>query len=118
MSLSLSTLDTSSFKIGQRYSVIVEADPSAPVQADGNYWIRTILSQGCGSIDQPKPEIGVIRYDSKSTGLPHSTEHQDLDISCSDVPLSLMEPIVPWAVDHQASVDFLLYLSLLSIGPL
>ena len=90
---------------GQRYSVIVEANPSTPAQANGNYWIRTISSKGCGNITDNKPESGVIRYDPKSTTLPTSTQHEGLNLNCTDVPLDSMVPIVPWAVDTQALVD-------------
>ncbi|KAL2043517.1 hypothetical protein N7G274_003824 [Stereocaulon virgatum] len=93
--------------IGQRYSVIVEAKPSAPVQKDGNYWIRTVVSDGCGTINQSKPEIGVIRYNAGSTALPTSTNHTGLSTLCADEPPENLVPVVPWPVDHQAVNDVL-----------
>lgn len=85
--------------IGQRYSVIVEADPSAPVQADGNYWIRTIQSIGCGNITNYTNENGIIRYDPKSTALPTSTQ-ANINLTCADPPLESLVPVVPWFVDN------------------
>ena len=87
---------------GQRYAVIVEANPSAPVQKDGNYWIRTIVSDNCGTINQSNPEMGVIRYNARSTALPTSTNHTALSKVCADEPPENLVPIVPWPVDHQA----------------
>lgn len=88
--------------LGQRYSVIVEANPSAPVQADGNYWIRTYNSDGCGSINQSNPETGIIRYDPNSTTLPTSTNQTIINTACIDIPVESIVPVVPWSVDTQA----------------
>ncbi|KAL2055956.1 hypothetical protein ABVK25_003598 [Lepraria finkii] len=95
------------FGIGQRYAVIVEAKPSAPVQKDGNYWIRTIVSDNCGNISQNNPEMGVIRYNARSTALPTSTNHTALSTVCADEPPENLVPVVPWPVDHQAVNDVL-----------
>ena len=84
---------------GQRYSVIVEANASA--QADGNYWIRTISSQGCGAIQNNTATTGIIRYDAGSTVAPTSAQYKDLDTTCHDPPLESLVPIVPWIVDQQ-----------------
>ena len=82
--------------------MIVEAKPSVPVQKDGNYWIRTIVSDGCGTINQSNPKLGVIRYDKSSTALPTSTNHTSISTLCADEPLENLVPVVPWSVDHQA----------------
>ena len=90
---------------GQRYSVIVEANPSAPVQADGNYWIRTLVSNGCGTIQDNKPLSGIIRYNPASTASPTSTNHTSLSLLCADEPPENLVPVVPWFVSTQADND-------------
>lgn len=87
--------------IGQRYSVIVEADPSAPTQADGNYWIRTIVSEGCGNITNYDNQTGIIRYDPESNAFPSSTQ-ANINLTCADPPVESLVPVVPWAVDNHA----------------
>ncbi|CAF9923127.1 MAG: hypothetical protein ALECFALPRED_002306 [Alectoria fallacina] len=92
--------------IGQRYSVIVEADPTAPVQADGNYWIRTIVSTGCGNINDYDSQTGIIRYNPESIAIPTSTQ-ANINLTCADPPLESLVPMVPWAVDSHAVNDVL-----------
>lgn len=87
--------------LGQRYSVIIEADPSAPNQADGNYWIRTIVSTGCGNITNYDNQSGIIRYDPESNALPISTQ-ANINLTCADPPLESLVPVVPWSVDNHA----------------
>ena len=90
------------FFLGQRYTVIVEAKPSAPVQADGNYWIRTLLGNGCGAFSNPYDNrTGIIRYDPKSVTSPNSTL-ANINQTCADAPLKSLVPVVPWAVDTHA----------------
>lgn len=83
--------------------MIVEANPSAPVQADGNYWIRTIPSDGCGNLNSTTADIltGVIRYDQHSNALPTSTQAK-IDTTCADPPLASLVPVLPWQVDNHA----------------
>ena len=88
--------------LGQRYSVIVEAKPSAPAQPDGNYWIRTLLSTGCGVIPGYDNQTGIIRYNPKSVALPTSTLAADINFTCADAPVESLVPVVPWAVDNHA----------------
>lgn len=84
--------------IGQRYEVVVEARPSndlIPVE-DQNYWIRTVGAYDCGYMDQPNPEIGIIRYshvDTKPTTLPYQ-----FSTTCSDEPYESLKPVVPLKV--------------------
>ena len=86
--------------------MIVEANPSAPVQADGNYWIRTIPSIGCGNLNSTTsdPLTGVIRYEQHSKALPTSTQAK-INLTCADPPLSSLVPVVPWQVDNHAVND-------------
>ncbi|KAI9799795.1 MAG: hypothetical protein M1825_004355 [Sarcosagium campestre] len=82
--------------IGQRYSVIVEADPTEST-SDGAYWLRTTVAQGCGDVTQRNETTAVIRYDEKSTNLP--TSHPwNYSILCQDEPYENLKPIVPWEV--------------------
>ena len=90
--------------IGQRYHVIVEANPSndlIPVE-DQNYWIRTVGARGCFNVVQPNPTIGIIRYNAGSTKMPTSKQYQ-FSTTCADEPLESLVPVVPWTVSagHQ-----------------
>ncbi|KAI9838099.1 MAG: hypothetical protein M1819_006255 [Sarea resinae] len=87
--------------IGQRYSVIVEANPSDPVK-DGNYWMRTQVTTGCGTISPlgNSSLTGIIRYDAHSQELPTSSPHPGLTTNCSDPPVASLVPIVPWEVSQ------------------
>ncbi|KAI9795000.1 MAG: hypothetical protein M1816_000020 [Peltula sp. TS41687] len=81
--------------IGQRYDVIVEARPSndlLPVE-DQNYWIRTVVAHDCGTLDQPNPEIGIIRYMAESTKTPTSKQYE-FNTHCNDEPLASLVPVV------------------------
>lgn len=103
------TTDAIHIGIGQRYSVIVEANPSTPKQSDGNYWIRTQVSTNCGNINNGNYDsrTGIIRYDRQSTTLPTSTNQTEIDLTCEDVPTKSLVPVLPWQVDHQAVNDVL-----------
>lgn len=85
--------------IGQRYHVIVEANPSnslLPVE-DQNYWIRTVGADHCADIEQPNPLIGIIRYNAGSTKKPTTTAYQFSKV-CADEPLESLIPVVPWYI--------------------
>ena len=65
--------------IGQRYNVIVEADPlndeAGGVSKDGNYWIRTHIAN-CGPSNETinYNTTGILRYNKTSTVDPTSRE--------------------------------------------
>jgi FtsP/CotA-like multicopper oxidase with cupredoxin domain len=85
--------------IGQRYEVIVEARPSndlLPLE-DQNYWIRTVGAYDCGTLEQPNPEIGIIRYMHDSTKIPTSVSYK-FDTTCNDEPYESLVPVVPRTV--------------------
>ena len=91
--------------IGQRYSVIVTADAltNYPPAPNGNYWIRTVLAEGCGNIEQSNPLTGILRYSSSSTALPQSNPW-NFPTKCSDEPYESLIPIVEWSVgQHPAN---------------
>ena len=92
--------------IGQRYHVIVEADPKVPKGASvpENYWIRTYRAS-CfrfpnGSKDGYE-ETGIIRY-GESEAEP-DTKKWPVNLDCNDEPYDRMEPIVRWAIGKPAN---------------
>ena len=94
--------------IGQRYHVIVTAQPQAdggPLPEDGNFWIRTWRGN-CFRFNpaqgDPGYELaGILRYGS-SESLPTTTEWP-VDLTCSDEPYDKLVPMVPWQVGKAAN---------------
>ena len=94
--------------IGQRYNVIVEANPisnstSGPIMEDGNYWMRTYLANCRDKPKDAKPgyeKNGILRYNPDSTALPKSVNWtiSDEDLACSDEKAENLRPVVPWTV--------------------
>ena len=91
--------------IGQRYHVIVEADPvsgtSNPLRADGNYWIRTYVADRCGNPGKGDhyEQTGILRYDNTSTSEPTSKPWTDsVSFACSDETYTSLKPKLPWYV--------------------
>jgi hypothetical protein len=86
--------------LGQRYHVIVEANPVEPT-ADGNYWIRTVPAEGCGAFAQPydvtNSTTGIVRY-NESSAAPPTSNHLAFPLKCSDEPYGKLEPILKWDV--------------------
>lgn len=90
--------------IGQRYTVIVEANPEPtwlqPGGPDfGNFWIRTTVVRffrvsaiGIGEYDK----TGILRYDPKSLKLPSSQPWPDPPLTCKD-ELGF-KPILNWNI--------------------
>lgn len=98
--------------IGQRYHVVVEANPIAAgnqqVPLDGNFWIRTYIADCGGSfISRPDPgsyeKTGILRYDSSSTAEPSSEPWKDISMACSDETYSSLKPVVEWQVGVPAN---------------
>ncbi|KAL9049309.1 MAG: hypothetical protein Q9162_007282 [Coniocarpon cinnabarinum] len=97
--------------IGQRYNVIVEANPlayneSSPLPEDGNYWIRTSIVpcglQAAGDLGYER--TGILRYNPSSTSYPSSEPWQDIARACADENYASLHPIVHWQVsDHPAN---------------
>lgn len=95
--------------IGQRYNVIVEANPLAgddnPIPEDGNFWIRTWIADNCGI--QPGgsgyEETGILRYDNTSTSDPTSRPWTRISKACSDETYSSLRPKIPWYVGPAAN---------------
>jgi len=90
--------------IGQRYNVIVEANPltngSNPIPTDHNFWIRMFVVDNCFG-DRPPggdyTEIGIVRYDSTSTADPLSSQWPEMDTTtCEDE--TGWKPWYPWSI--------------------
>lgn len=94
--------------IGQRYHVIVEADPQAnngtQPPTDHNFWIRTSVPNEPCTSDADAPlnpgyeQTGILRYDNTSTSTPTSTRWFDVDLTCADEPYASFTPVVQWTV--------------------
>jgi hypothetical protein len=79
--------------IGQRYTVVVEAEPEPYVRTnesdwhDGNFWIRTTVADcftkstvGVGDYDR----TGILRYDPDNVRNPITEPWPDVNSSCKD----------------------------------
>lgn len=89
--------------IGQRYEVIVEA--KTPKNAtEANYWIRTRIATGCGTVQQSDERTGILRYNSTSTITP-TTAANDQRVLCEDEPAASLVPMVPWTIDSLAQIQ-------------
>jgi hypothetical protein len=89
--------------IGQRYHVVVEANPianaSQPVPKDWNFWMRTYVA-GCSTAPNNSEYMlnGILRYDSSSTALPSSKPWNGVSLDCSDETYSSLKPVLNWTV--------------------
>ncbi|KAK4159537.1 multicopper oxidase-domain-containing protein [Cladorrhinum sp. PSN259] len=99
--------------IGQRYNVIVEANPIAgtaqPIPEDGNFWIRTFVAD-CPRLGLPVrlpgyETNGILRYNKDSTAVPQSQNWTDMSMRCSDETYTSLVPIIPWKVGTRANGD-------------
>ncbi|KAF2006452.1 multicopper oxidase [Amniculicola lignicola CBS 123094] len=96
--------DTNSLSvaIGQRYTVIVEAKPSAP--SNGKFWMRTEFAgglcntalRGVSTSNRDQQRTGIISYvDTPEDTLPESTRFA-ATIACADEPYAKIKPKVEW----------------------
>ncbi|KAK4227794.1 putative laccase [Podospora fimiseda] len=97
--------------IGQRYNVIVEANPRAnntrqPLDQEDNYWIRTWVVPNCGtgigserSRSPTYMQTGILRYNASSTAKPTSQPWDHIDLTCSDETYTSLRPVLPWIVE-------------------
>ena len=95
--------------IGQRYHIIVEANPQAgsenPLPSDGNFWIRTWRGD-CFVFAKPDAgheKAGILRYDSYLTATPTTTQWPNVSTVCADEPYESLKPIVPWTIGRPAN---------------
>jgi hypothetical protein len=95
--------------IGQRYHVIVTANPEPdeyPLPDDGNYWIRTWKAD-CFNFDSSSlgpyyEQTGILRYNASSQADPTSNASKP-DTTCSDEPYASLQPYLPWNVGPAAN---------------
>ncbi|TDZ49563.1 Laccase [Colletotrichum trifolii] len=99
--------------IGQRYHMIVEANPVSnrtddlqnPIPEDGNFWLRTWVAEDCGTngTAEAYTEAGILRYNQQSTSDPIS-QPWNVDLTCSDSSINAkLKPVVPWKVGAPAN---------------
>ncbi|GBB84880.1 hypothetical protein RclHR1_11470001 [Rhizophagus clarus] len=93
--------------IGQRYSVIIEANQ--PVE---NYWMRATIDDRCILKNQSTINIdsainykvtGILRYDGADIADPKSKEYPDQTEPCLSLDQSLLKPYVPLQVPGPAT---------------
>lgn len=94
--------------IGQRYNVIVEANPldkQHPLDPDGNYWIRTQIASCFGNAEGSPgyDQTGILRYDASSTEDPTTHKWHDVSLACSDETYTSLHPILPWTVKEPSN---------------
>jgi FtsP/CotA-like multicopper oxidase with cupredoxin domain len=97
--------------IGQRYHVIVEANPQPNQDGDppeeNNFWIRTWKAD-CFQFNQGKASpgyerAGILRY-SEGSRPPKSTPWANVALRCSDETYDSLKPILPWTVGPPSNV--------------
>ena len=97
--------------IGQRYHVIVKAEPQGNQDGDppeaGNFWIRT-WKANCFQFEQDKASpgyerAGILRY-SEDSRPPTSTPWENVSLRCSDETYDDLIPILPWEVGPAANI--------------
>ena len=99
--------------IGQRYDVIVEANPqpyndSSPLPPDKNFWMRTYII-ACGgiipNISDGYERNGILRYNDSSTAEPSSLPWQNVAQACADEAYTSLHPILHWQVENPSSIS-------------
>jgi hypothetical protein len=97
--------------IGQRYNVIVEANPIGPNhEGRKDFWIRTGIAR-CFKhyTDNSKYYIdgydatGILTYRKGDPETPSSTPWTGIPLDCEDEPATRLVPIVPWVVGPAAN---------------
>ena len=97
--------------IGQRYNLIVEANPIGPNhEGRKDFWIRTGIAQCFLHYQQNKQYYiegynvtGVLTYRDGEPETPSSTPWTDISLLCKDELDANLVPIVPWVVGKAAN---------------
>ncbi|KAM0289640.1 hypothetical protein ACHAO9_005929 [Fusarium lateritium] len=93
--------------IGQRYNVIVEANPLAgdvnPIPDDGNFWIRTWVTCVRAPGNAGYERNGILRYNHSDTAKPTSQPWVNISLDCSDETYTSLKPKLPWYVGPAAN---------------
>ncbi|EXA36854.1 hypothetical protein FOQG_09814 [Fusarium oxysporum f. sp. raphani 54005] len=97
--------------IGQRYNVIVEANPLAgdvnEIPEDGNFWIRTWVADACGIAPggDGYEKTGILRYNHTDKALPSSQPWVNISKACSDETYTSLRPKIPWYIGPAANAQ-------------
>ncbi|KAL8790997.1 MAG: hypothetical protein Q9195_006071 [Heterodermia aff. obscurata] len=100
--------------IGQRYHVIVEADPESyddpehPYTKEKNFWIRTYQA-GCTDFE-PVPKhgyskVGILRYNGAPKKEPTTKRWPGIVKECADEYYEHLKPVHPWYVGDKPAND-------------
>nr|KAK5440397.1 hypothetical protein LTR18_007685 [Exophiala xenobiotica] len=97
--------------IGQRYNLIVEANPIGPDnQGRKDFWIRTGIAKCFLHYTQNQQYYiegynvtGILTYRDGAPETPSSTPWTDISLDCKDEPSENLVPIVPWLVGPAAN---------------
>lgn len=91
--------------IGQRYHVIVKANP-VRAEKNGNYWMRTMPATKCSKFDRaPDEKMGIVRYSKEGEKKDPTSNRFDFNFDCSDEPYDSLVPWRSWHVGNPANVD-------------
>ena len=96
--------------IGQRYNVIVEANPldvSSKLDDFGNYWIRTEVAE-CFQFkggDKGYAQTGILRYNASSKRDPTTQRWNNILLNCSDETYTSLSPVLPWIVGPPKNIQ-------------
>ncbi|KAK2018046.1 hypothetical protein LZ32DRAFT_625258 [Colletotrichum eremochloae] len=90
--------------IGQRYDIIIKANPTDTDTAETDYWIH---ARDCSKGGAPS-NLGILRYDPKSTNIPHTPPVDDRHVcyGCLDEKAKYLVPIVSRTVDAPVNADY------------
>lgn len=64
-----------------------------------DYWIRTRIASGCGTVSQDDETTGIVSYNASSTGTP-TTHPQHDRTACVDEPVEKLQPVFQWNVSN------------------
>ena len=94
--------------IGQRYHVIVEANPTGDKRPKERqaYWIRTVVADGCSGFARsstPDSRTGIWHYEGADKSSLPNTSQGTFAVACSDEPYEKLVPVVPWTVGRPSN---------------
>ena len=64
-----------------------------------NYWIRTRVATGCGTVEQDDETTGIVVYNASSTATPTTFSHHHRT-ACQDEDVSDLQPVFHWNVSN------------------
>lgn len=97
--------------IGQRYHVIVHANPLKDAPGD-NYWMRTSVAANCSAFaptrSLPDERTGIVRYNASSPYDPLTKKEKEFERKCRDEPYNMLKPILKWNVERSSQSECML----------